>query len=456
MSYDLTDFQRLTHAVPESYSRFLGGGRGGGKSEFIAQDVAFVAERYRQDARILYIRQGPYKSMRDFIGTAARFFDRLWGPRAHHLNQGDHVWTLPTGAYFELGILPDGEHGRRYYETTYQGRSMTHIWVDEAQQFARVDVLDMLLSNLRGSIPTRIGMGANPGGIGHQWIVQRFIHAAEAWSPYDIERKLIVAGETIETCRSWINCPSTYRDNPNCGQDYLDNLATSCGDDMELLAAWLSGNWDIARGAYFASALANQEIRVDWPEPEAWEGWKPYDWQWFLTYDHGTEAPAACYVVAKSPGAIGPDGRFYPADSYVFVDEYACHRPNDFGRSYGWDVGQLSVPIKALAQRWAVPPTGIADEYAQFGIYWRSAQKGLRAPRFLKMRRLLRQAGSFEFPGLYISGRCHYWWNTVPFLVHDPIDREVPMKCDTDHGADATSMAVGAAAAQSGIIAGVT
>lgn len=455
MSYEFTDFQRLVHAVPEGVSRGLFGGRGGGKSVSLAQDIAITANRYRENARILYLRQGPYKSLNDFIETLSAVFDGWWGTRAHSLNRSTWSWSNPVGSYIELGILPDGDLGRRYYEKTYQGRSTTHLIADEIQQWARPDNLDLMMSNLRGPIPTRVTLSGNPGGVGHQWIAQRYINGRENWSIFTDRREVRLGGRVISTTRPFVTCPSTYRDNPHNGSDYLANLAASCNHDLELLKAWISGSWKISRGAYFAAVLDNPHIEVTWPTPASWEGWSSEGWTWWLAHDHGSAAPSATYVMARSPGADGPDGLYYPADSLVLVDEYVTHRPGDFGKGFGWTVPQIAPGILELAKRWKISAQGnaddacfgktghqsgtIADEYGREGVVWRPARKGLRAPRMIRLKRLLAAAGDIEKAGLYVATRCRYWWQTVPFLVHDPDDPEVPLKCDTDHGLDATT-----------------
>lgn len=459
MAYEFTPFQQLVHSVPEGTSRFLCGGRGGGKSEAFAQHIGIRALRYGRKAKILYLRQGPYKSLNDFTATLNNLFSTWWGPKNHRLNRSSHTWTTPTGAYIELGILPDGEKGRSYYERTYLGRSFSDILIDEAGQWARPDNLDLLVSNLRAEIPTVHMLGANPGGNGHQWLAQRYIfNGTKLWNQFTIDREVRLGGRILRTARKWISCPSTYKDNPHNGPDYLDNLAESAAHDNELLMAWITGSWKISRGAYFAAAMDNPYIEIMWPSPAAWGDWRPIDWRFWLAYDHGTESPAVCYVMARSPGADGPDGLYYPAESCLALDEYACYQPEALGKAYGLTIPPLSEHVKELAARWQLPAQGVADdatfgkhgheggslvdEYSRCGVVWHKARKGQRAARFVKMKRLFGDCGKIERPGLYVSTKCRYFWQTVPFLVHDPRDPEVVHKCDTDHGLDAMSYGI--------------
>ncbi|MFQ5529810.1 MAG: terminase, partial [Gemmatimonadota bacterium] len=62
--------------------------------------------------------------------------------------------------------------------------------------------------------------------------------------------------------------------------------------------------------------------------------------------------------------------------------------------------------------------------------------KGLRVPGWERMRSLFEACGSTDRPGLYISTKCRYTWQTLPTLPRDPrnpsdIDSKGP-----DHAAD--------------------
>ena len=373
--YESTDFQKWVKLVPEHVSVFMGGGRGGGKSVCAAELAANHCEKYRDEASVLILRKGPLKSLRSMISALRKQFNRLWGRGTHRLNMQTYVWTLPTGGHFELGILPDDVHGIKYYEEAYQGNSFGLIIVDEGQGWARPDVLDLLLSNMRHPwIPCRMILLANPGGMGHQWLAQRHVQAALDWNIYRIQNEREDDdGGSIVSSMEWVNCPSTWTDNPHLGSDYPKKLAAST-QDPELLKAWLTGNWDISRGAFFAAVLGNRHVKVHWPDRSEWGeedlSWRQGDWKFWLAMDHGTAAPLVCYVMAGSPGADGPDGVYYPRDSVILVDEYACHRPGDYSKAFGWTIPQLCEPIKDLAKRWRIPARGVADD-ACFGLMGR-------------------------------------------------------------------------------------
>jgi hypothetical protein len=239
-----TAFQQLVLATPEDHDLFLGGGRGGGKSYALGLLVLRAAEQYRERARVLYTRL-THAGCEDFIALTRSMFGLVYGPAAR-FNANEGLWKLPTGATLEINQLADpGDFAK------YQGRSFTHVLVDEAGQYPDPSLLDLLRSCLRAPLPLtpRFILSANPGGSGHQWIAARHVFRSSAWQPY-VEPK---------TGRRFINAPSTYRDNDNLDRaEYARQLAAACATDPDLLKAWDQGDWGISRG---------RSSRVCWMRP---------------------------------------------------------------------------------------------------------------------------------------------------------------------------------------------
>src|SRR3546814_5472004 len=80
------------------------------------------------------------------------------------------------------------------------------------------------------------------------------------------------------------------------------------------------------------------------------------DLESWLAHDFGTSSPSATYVLARSPGATGPDGLFYPHGSIVVLDELATSRPNRPTEGLGWTVPRLAEAITQMCGRWDIPP----------------------------------------------------------------------------------------------------
>lgn len=440
-SFELTDFQRQVMLVPEAHDLFLGGGRGGGKSTALAMLIMRHLAQHGADAHALYIRR-THRGTEDFASLALSLYPQAF-PGARW-NAADRIWRLPTGATLELGQLEaESDYAK------YQGRSFTLLVIDEAGQYPDPKLIDLLRSNLRGSVPCRMVIAANPGGPGHAWLARRFVfNGTSPWLPHRAPD-----GTTA------VYAPSTLKDNPHLGADYERQLAAACATDGELLKAWVNGSWAIARGAYFATVLDEQRVSVD-----EWSG-LPEDarsrfarrhgaagWEYSLAHDFGVAAPSVTYIVARSPGDEH-EGRFYPRGSLILIDELVTCEPNDLNKGTGWTVPQIAEAIRAMCAGWAIPPQGvaddaifartgissgtIADEFRRAGVAFDPARKGGRAHGWEIMRRLLLDAGKPDLPGLYVSRRCQYWWATVPNLARDPRRQDDVDTRQADHGADA-------------------
>jgi len=427
-----TAYQAQVLSVPEDIDLFLGGGRGGGKSHCKALLILRHIEQHRERARVLYVRK-TYKGLADFELVLRGLFSAAYGSAASY-NASEHVFRLPYG-YVELAQVDTVAA----YDKV-QGRSFTLILIDELTQWSDPIVIDLLRSNLRGpkGMPLRTVYAGNPGGAGHQWVSARYVLPARPWAPFST-----VSG------RRCVHAPSTFKDNPHLdGDDYERQLRAACAGDADLLRAWTEGDWSVARGAFFAGCLSPERCALD-PWPEAPKGWKTY-----LAHDFGTSSPSATYIMAKSPGAQGPDGLHYPRGSLIALDELATSRPNRPNEGLGWTVPRLAEAIRDLCGEWNVKPQGtaddaifarvrgvgaatIADEFSHGGVRFSPANKGSRKAGWQRMRTLLSQAGSPDLPGLYLSRGCTYAWDTLPVLARDPRDPEDVDSDAADHAADA-------------------
>lgn len=153
----------------ETREALYGGAAGGGKSSALLM------------AALQYV---------DVPGYAAYIFRRTFAdlakpgaliPRSHEwLSRTDadwrgdtKSWHFPSGAVLAFGYL---EHENDKYN--YQGTEAQFCGFDEATQFSETQYryLFSRLRKLEGSrIPVRTRGATNPGGIGHEWVRQRFL-----------------------------------------------------------------------------------------------------------------------------------------------------------------------------------------------------------------------------------------------------------------------------------------
>lgn len=450
---ELSCFQQRLLAVPLEFDVFLGGGRGGAKSYTMAVLVLRHIEQYGPRAKALYIRQ-THTGLTDFRFICLELFGRVYG-KALRFNAQAGLFTFPNGGTLELNQLEGAtDYGK------FQGRSFTLLLIDEAGQYPTPELLDKLRSNLRGArdIPIRTVMAANPGDPGHHWLATRYVFKAAPWHPF-VEDK---------SKRPFVYAPSLYIDNPFIDQDqYRGQLEAACANDQELLRAWLQGDWAVARGAYFGSCLDEQRNAVDpWTELPKLQKIENHDrvrlmgmmdrWDFYLAHDFGSSAPSVTYLVGKSPSAEY-NGRFFPRDSLVLIDELASNEPGSTSKGLGWTVPTLAEAITEMCKRWGVRPRGcaddaifargghgagsIADEFRRCGVYFYPARKADRITGWQMMRRLLADAGKVDVPGLYVSRACEYFWATAPYLARDPKRIEDVDSRGPDHAADAARYA---------------
>ncbi len=455
-----TPWQTHVLAAPEEHDLFLGGGRGGGKSYACLLLALRHIEQYGANARVLIVRRD-FPSLRDLEGEAHNLFRTAYGKALGH-NAADHVFKFPSGAVVRFDQIEGAQDFHKF-----QGQSFSLIIADEAGQWSDPQPLDMLRSSLRSKagVPCRMILSANPGGVGHHWLLQRHVAGVHPWTPY-VERA---------SQREFITAPSVLSDNPHVPDDYRKQIEAATATDPELQKAWLNGDWHISRGAFFSHVFdANRNVIRAWPEKpdtHALQGLTPfqqrnlkanarsvgsnpiYGWRYFASLDHGSAAPCVCYIIAKSPGAEGPDGKFYPRGSLVLMDEIAFVDGGNLNTGLQMTVPDMARDIREQCGAWGILARGVADdatfsrhgsgagsladEYRRAGVTVQPARKADRLSGWESMRRLMADAGKPDRPGIYVSERCWYFLATVPTLPRDPKRPEDVDTKSPDHAADA-------------------
>jgi predicted phage terminase large subunit-like protein len=131
-----------------------------------------------------------------------------------------HQWTFPAGATLTFGYC---ENDRDIYR--YQGPAFGFVGWDELTQFNEFPYR-YLFSRLRKRaelpIPLRVRSGFNPGGIGHDWVRQRFLEEAN-------EDRLFV--------------PAKLEDNPHLDRESYEESLNRL--DPVTRAQLRHGDWDV-------------------------------------------------------------------------------------------------------------------------------------------------------------------------------------------------------------------
>jgi predicted phage terminase large subunit-like protein len=214
----------LTESGDTVREAFYGGAAGGGKSEALLMAAAQYVDVPGYSALLLR------RTFPDLAQPGA-IMDRShewWDRSRAKWSEEQKSWRFPSGAIVKFGHLEHPSALRNYMGAEYH-----FIGFDELTQFPS-NMYTFLFSRLRRrktqTIPLRMRSASNPGGIGHDWVKQRF---------------LIEGNE-----KGRIFVPARVDDNPSIDkQSYVEALNEL---DPVLRAQYLEGNWQAAQqGASF-------------------------------------------------------------------------------------------------------------------------------------------------------------------------------------------------------------
>lgn len=154
----------------DSLEAFYGGAMGGGKSSALLM------------AALQYVDCPGYAALilrRHFVdlgkpGAIMQRAEEWLGATDASWNGNDRQWRFPSGATLTFGYAESVKDTEQYMSTEFQ-----FIGMDEMTQFPE-RVYQRLMTRLRRRvgmehIPLRMRGGSNPGGEGHDWVLQRFL-----------------------------------------------------------------------------------------------------------------------------------------------------------------------------------------------------------------------------------------------------------------------------------------
>lgn len=213
--HDPTDKQAL-YLLCEQKESLFGGSAGGGKSDCLLMGALQYVHIPNYSA-ILFRRT--YADLALSGALMDRMSDWLAGKPVRWLDKSK-TWLFPSGATVSFGYL---EHEKDKYR--YQGAQFHFIGFDELTHFHRSQYT-YLFSRLRRlkteRIPLRMRSASNPGGVGHEWVRQRFL----------------VEGEK----HGRVFVPATINDNPYL--DYNEYVKSLQELDPVTRDQLLKGDWD--------------------------------------------------------------------------------------------------------------------------------------------------------------------------------------------------------------------
>lgn len=217
----------------------FGGARGGGKSDALLGDWIAHASRSEGHARgVIFRRTTP--QLEEIIQRSKE----LYPPLGARWLAGIKTWIFPCGSRLKMRWLERDEDA-----DNYQGHQYTWIGIDEIGIWPDPAPIDKLRATLRSAhgVPCVMRASANPGGIGHQWLKERYVMPAPPMTPFfDAERRV-----------HRVFIPSRVTDNKallEADPGYIDRLKSS--GPPWLVRAWLDGDWDASAGdSFFTEAI---------------------------------------------------------------------------------------------------------------------------------------------------------------------------------------------------------
>lgn len=407
----------------------FGGARGGGKTDGVLGKWALKSLRWgRAFNAVFFRREMPQQD--DLIERAREIYGRIgcvW-------HEGKKLFAMPGGGRIRFRPLENVLDAEKY-----QGQSLTDAAVEEAGNYEQPDPIDRLFGCLRSSagVPVQLILTANPGGAGHQWIKQRYIDP-DPTGMRTLVRKLPNGRE-----HRYVYIPSKLSNNRillSQDPDYASRLYLV--GSVNLVRAWLQGDWNVIEGAYFPEFSGDLHIVRPRPLPDHWPRIRAGDW--------GSAKPFCYLWLAVSDGSL-PE---FPRGALIVYREW-----------YGWG-GKPNVGVKMDAEVMGrkiaefdkvdlddgaklfdevLDPACFAEAGGpslaeRMNLNWRRADNS-RIPKagavggWDQVRARLR--GEEGRPMLYVFATCTHLIRTLPALQHDQHRAEDVDTDSEDHAADA-------------------
>lgn len=404
-----------------------GGAAGGGKSTALVMDAFMRA--IKTPGLSIYLFRRTYKELHDtLIATAKRLIPRSCGA----YKEVNHDFKLRNGSVLKFRHLRCERD-----KFMYQGVEINALYIDELTHFTK-GMYDYLKTRLRvhkcHNVKPVIRLSANPGGVGHAWVKERFI---DCGTEGEILRENIVShtiDESYEYTRTFIGAKVT--DNPYINKEYIFELEQK---PKALRSALLDGDWNTFSGQAFPEwrdepnhyktkkhthVIPPFVLGSEYKITRAFDfGYsKPFSVLWFANRD-----VERVFLCAEWYGASGADVglKLNPREIARGIRLREREYFND-------------VPISGVADP-SIWDKSRGDSVATLmereGVYFTPGQNARLAGKMQVHYRL-----SFDeegYPGLYVFNTCREFLRIMPSLVLSPQNPEdVDTKCE-DHAYDA-------------------
>lgn len=416
------------------FEALFGGAAGGGKSD------AIVIEALRQVGvphyKGLIIRK-TYPQLRELIDKSMNYYKKAF-PKARW-NNTEHTWRFPSGAKIIFGAMQHTQD-----RLNYQGQSYDYIAFDELTHFTQEEYLYMFSRcrpNGKGTI-CYIRSTANPGGIGHAWVKERFITAAPPMTTIYSEQTITDAsGKIHKGQRDRVFIPSSVFDNQillENDPNYLLNLASLPTAERNAL---LYGDWDTFSGQVFTewrndpahyNDRAGTHVIAPFEVPAHWRIWCGLDWGYSRPYSvhwYAVDEDRRIYCIRELYGCTGEPNvglKQEPVEVAANIKAIEESDPNLKGRNIQ-RVGDPAI--------WGTQgPESIGSLFERQRLYFEKGDHS-RIDGKMQVHHRLRFDETGR-PMLYVFNTCKHLIRTLPTLVYDENNVEDIDSAGEDHAYD--------------------
>lgn len=412
-----------------------GGSAGGGKSD------AMVIEATRQVHIPHYkglILRKTYPQLTELIEKSQNYYPKAFPGCVY--NESKHTWVFPSGAKVVFGSM---QHSKD--KLNYQGKAYDFIGFDELTHFTYDEYIYLSSRNRPNGPGTRcyIRATANPGGVGHGWVKERWITPAPPMTTmWETVPVIHPDGHIERKHSSRIFVPSTVFDNKKLLENdpnYLTRLAILPEAERNAL---LYGDWDSFSGAYFSSFKNDPAHYHDRRWTHVVEPFEiPRNWTCYRSMDWGFAKP-----FSVSWSFIDEDGRIWRALEYYgctgtpntgvrMVPDQVFAEVRRIEREHRWLKDRYIHGIADPAMWDGQRGDSIIDTASKYQLYFEPGDHA-RIPGWLQCQYRL----AFDEDGIpmfYVFKNCKAFIRTIPTLIHDENRVEdLETKVSEDHVAD--------------------
>ena len=408
--------QLLFMSRPE-YEALYGGAAGGGKSD------ALVIEALRQvqipHYKALILRK-TFPQLGELIDKSLRYYPPAF-PKAKY-NSSNHTWTFPSGAKIIFGSM---QHSNDKYQ--YQGQAYDFVAFDELTHFTYEEYSYLFSRNRPNGPGTRVYIRAtaNPGGIGHGWVKDRFITPAKPMTPIpQVVRWTEPNGMVKEIESQRIFVPSSVFDNPELLKNdpmYISRLASMPEAERNAL---LYGDWNSYSGQVFTEFKDDSEHYTDRRWTHVIQPFEiPEDWRIYRGFDWGYSKPFSVGWYAVDHHDI----------AYRIEEFYGCTQTPNEGVKYSpekiaqsiREIESTNINLKGRQIIGIADPAifdeqrgeSIAQMMEREGVYFEPGDHTRLAGKMQCHYRL-----TFDdrgIPKFYVFNNCRHFIRTIPLLIYD-------------------------------------